>query len=500
MSTFSLLTEHLSVAPHKPAIEFLGQTLTYSELTLEAEQLAAYLQQKGLKQGDTVALLLSNNDDFVVAYFACQAAGFVCLPLNVRLSEHELSYILSHSEATCLLYETAFTGRSLSLQSALPALTEAVNLTTYTREERLPLKEANIDEQDTAVLFYTSGTTGKPKGVLLSHGNCLAIASMWKEALSLTREERTLLVAPLFHCAASHVFMLPTLAAGGTAIIHSGFDSEQVIEALEQENVTLFFGVPAMYNLLLQQKALETVTFPALKTFAYGAAPMPYERIKQLKTLFPHVRVQNLYGQTENAPGATTLKDPDALTKIGSVGTALPSCEVQVVDTERRPVAQGETGEIAVKGPHVMKGYFKNPEATTETIQDGWLLTGDLGRMDEDGYLYVVDRKKDMLIRGGENIYPLEIEEVLFELPGVVEAAVIGIPHPVLGEVPKAVVVTKEGASLNEEEVIRHCASKLARYKCPAEVEFCLELPRNASGKVLKFALREQAKELSQRQ
>lgn len=218
---------------------------------------------------------------------------------------------------------------------------------------------------------------------------------------------------------------------------------------------------------------------------------MPYELIRKVKSQFSHVKVQNLYGQTENSPGATTLKDYYALEKIGSVGEPLPMTEVKVVDDDGNPVPTGEVGEIIVKGPQVMKGYWKNEEATRQTIKNGWLYSGDLGRLDEDGLLYIVDRKKDMIIRGGENVYPVEIEEVLYQLPQILETAVVGVNHEIYGEVPKAYIVLKEGWALSEEEIFAYCKKKLAKYKVPAEVVFLDILPRNASGKVLKHRLRE---------
>ena len=219
---------------------------------------------------------------------------------------------------------------------------------------------------------------------------------------------------------------------------------------------------------------------------------MPYELVRKVKALYPNVKVQNLYGQTENSPAATTLKDHHALDKVGSVGEALPQTEVQVVDEFGEPLPVGQVGEIVTKGPQVMKGYLKNEEATRRTIQNGWLYTGDLGRFDEDGLLYIVDRKKDMIIRGGENVYPVEVEEVLYQIPELLEAAVVGIPHTVYGEVPKAFIVLKEGQRLTEEAIIAFCSKQLAKYKLPEEVVFIDSLPRNASGKVLKTALRKE--------
>ena len=245
-----------------------------------------------------------------------------------------------------------------------------------------------------------------------------------------------------------------------------------------------------MYSLLLNLPEIKQYNFEHLRLFGYGAAPMPYELVKNLKETFPNVAVQNLYGQTENTPASTSLLDENALTKIGSVGKPLAKTEVRLINPDGELVQIGEVGEICVKGPQVMKGYLRNPEETALAVRDGWLHTGDLGRFDEEGFLYIVDRKKDMIIRGGENIYPIEIEEVLYQIPEVLEAAVVGVPHELYGEVPKAFVVVKEGQHLSEQHVLNYAKTQLAKYKVPYEVEFLAELPRNASGKVLKHTLR----------
>jgi long-chain acyl-CoA synthetase len=501
MATFDILLQHIEHQPEKAITIYEGRETSYRQLAEKACRLGSYFRSKGLNQGDAVAVLLGNTDVFVTCYFACQAAGVSVLPINTRLAPREIEYILNHSEAKLLVYDQEFSETVEELLPSLPFLTHFIHVGGESVLRGIDIQQA-IDEseempavvcqgEDTAVIFYTSGTTGRPKGVMLSHDNCEAIAKMWAEAMELTKFERVLIVAPLFHCAAAHVFMLPTIQAGGTLVIEKGFSPRQTMEALQQHKITVFFGVPAMYTLLLNQPDLHALHVPHLRMLTYGAAPMPYELIKKVKQIFPQAKVQNLYGQTENAPGATTLKDPHALTKIGSVGQPLPGCEVCIVDDEGFEVPVGEVGEIAIKGPHVMKGYLKNPEATALAMRNGWMLSGDLGRMDEEGFLYIVDRKKDMIIRGGENIYPIEVEEVLFEIPTVLEAAVIGMPHEVYGEVPKACVVVKEGNTLTEQEVIQFCEKRLARYKVPVQVEFLESLPRNASGKVLKTVLRE---------
>ncbi len=482
--------------PTKIITSFKGRETSYEDMFEQAKRLAGYFQSKGYKQEDIIAVYMINSDYFLTCYYACQLGGFTILPINTKLTAAEVNYIFSHSEAKALIYDTR-------LQTILDDIPETMNcfddllclgeedtLLTVLNDESLLFDEIKIDENTTTVIFYTSGTTGKPKGVMLSAANVRATAKLYVEALELNSTDRMQIVAPLFHCAASHVFSIPVIYAGGTVVIEEGFSPEQTMDTLEQEKITVFFGVPAMYSILLNSSKMETLRLSNLRLFTYGASPMPFELIRKIKVMFPEVKVQNIYGQTENSPAATTLKDHYALVKVGSVGEPVPGTEIQVVNEHGKALPSGQVGEIVVKGPQLMKGYLKNEEATRQAIRNGWLYTGDLGRMDEDGLLYIVDRKKDMIIRGGENVFPVEVEEVLYEIPEVLEAAVIGVPHSIYGEVPKAFVVLKEGKQLTQDEVLSTCSKKLAKYKLPVEVEFIEVLPRNASGKVLKTVLR----------
>ena len=491
------LKEAVKEQPDKPITIFNGKVTSYSEFYRKASALARHFQDKGYKADDIVALVLPNCDDFLVCYYACQIGGFTVLPVNTKLAPSEIEYVLSHSEAQGLIFDGQYREMMDRLRPKLSALKDEV-VRGDGLEELMESDDGALsverEAQDTSVIFYTSGTTGKPKGVMLSNKNVEAAAEIWSASMEMAADDRVLIVAPLFHCAASHVFSIPLIYRGGTVVIEEGFAPEHNLKVMEEEDVTIFFGVPAMYSVLLNTPQLEKTDLSSLRLFTYGASPMPYELVKRVKTLFPDVKVQNLYGQTENAPAATSLTDESALEKIGSVGKPLLYTGVRVADEEGNALPVGQVGEIIVKGPQVMKGYLKNEEATHQAIRDGWLFSGDLGKFDEEGFLYIVDRKKDMIIRGGENIYPLEVEEVLYEMPEVLEAAVVGIPHEVLGEVPKAYVVLKEGQSLTEEEVLDYCRGKIAKYKLPVEVEFIDTLPRNASGKVLKTALRGEVK------
>ena len=476
--------------PQGIATLYDGKKMSYSDFYKCAEKFAAYLQEQDYEKDDVIALYTLNSDLFLIAYIGVQLAGFVVMPINTKLAAPEVEFIFNHSEAKGLIYderlEDILADISYPFQHIVGFKEMKEVIKNYTGQRQV----INLEPHDTAVVMYTSGTTGKPKGVMLTHQNIVSSAEIWSLSMNMTNEDRMFICTPLFHCAGLHVFAMPMFYKGGTIVIEEAFSPTNTLEQLASTAATIFFGVPSMYTIILNTSDFKEHTFKNLRLLCYGAAPMPYELVKQVKETFPNVKVQNLYGQTENSPAATSLLDVDALTKIGSVGKPLTQTDVRVVDSFGETVPAGGVGEICVRGPQVMKGYLRNPEETARTIKDGWLYSGDLGRFDEEGYLYIVDRKKDMIIRGGENIYPIEVEEVLYQLPEIFEAAVVGLPHEVYGEVPKAFVVLKEGKSLDEEAILAYCRNQLAKYKVPHEIEFLEELPRNASGKVLKHTLR----------
>lgn len=484
------LREHAQQQPEQLAIVFEDNEWTYAELYEKAQKIASYLQQQGYKKGDIVAQFTLNSDLFMAIYYGVQLAGLIVMPVNTKLAAPEIEYIFRHSKAKVLIYDEQLAGTVAATEAVFEEVLTLSAIREILTEDSFSYSEPEVSADGTAVVMYTSGTTGKPKGVMLSHRNIFETAEIWSDSMQMTAEDRMYICTPLFHCAGSHVFAVPTMLKGGTVIIEEAFSPEQTLKNLVKTKATIFFGVPAMYTILLNKPELKDYSFEQLRLFCYGAAPMPYELVKRLKDTFPNVKVQNLYGQTENSPAASSLLDDAALIKIGSVGKPLARTDIQLVDPNGEVVPLGEVGEICVRGPQVMKGYLYAPEETAQAIQGGWLYSGDLGKFDEEGYLYIVDRKKDMIIRGGENIYPIEVEEVLYQIPQVLEAAVVGVPHEVYGEVPKAFVVVKQGEQLTEEAVLAYCQTQLAKYKLPYEVDFLAQLPRNASGKVLKHTLR----------
>ncbi|GEK34420.1 class I adenylate-forming enzyme family protein [Kurthia sibirica] len=487
MLMMDVLEKNATEIGDKVAIVFQNEEITYAQFYNEAQRVAAYLQQQQLGKGDIVALLMENTAKFPIAYFAVQMAGYIVMPINTKLAPPEVEFIFKNSQAKGVIVDSTLT-------NTLEAIDYHNHFTILTEElfflERFDYAKPLVDDADIAVVMYTSGTTGKPKGVMLTHRNIYITADIWAEPMQLTADDRLFICTPLFHCAGAHVFMVPAFRYGATFIIEAGFSPKNIVRQLSETKATFFFGVSAMYTLILNDDHRLAYDLSSLRLFGYGAAPMPFELIKRLKEAYPAIKVQNFYGQTENSPAASSLTDEDALTKIGSVGKPLRDTEIRIDDGNGQSLPQGYVGEIVVKGPQVMKGYLNNDIETEMALRDGWLYSGDLGRLDEEGYLYIVDRKKDMIIRSGENIYPIEVEEVLYQIPTILEAAVVGIPHAIYGEVPKAYIRLKDGHMATEQQILDYCATQLAKYKLPFEMEFIDELPRNASGKVLKHVLR----------
>ena len=487
------ITDYLKLqsvqTPDAIAVSFQELEIPYAQFMKQVEGVASFLQSQGFQKGDVVASLLLNSDLFMATYYGVQLAGCTLLPINTKLAPDELTYIFNHSQAKGILYDER-------LEQSLGAVDYSFHWKcsrTELREaivEPRALKQVEQSEADTALLLYTSGTTGRPKGVMLSHRNIVSAVQQWSEAIGYVPTDRVYISIPLFHCAGLHVIAVSTIYSGATLVIDEMFVPQETIPTIINKNVTVFSGVPTMYALLLGKFNFAKQQFPHIRKMVYGSAPMPHEIVKNVKAAFPNVELHNLYGQTESTPGATCLPDDMVLQKVGSVGKALPQTDLKIIDPNGDPLPPGEIGEICIKGEQIMKGYLRNEEETKQVIQDGWLLSGDLGRMDEDGYVYIVDRKKDLIIRGGENIYPIEVEDVLYQLPGIIDAAVIGVPDAIYGEIPKAIVVLREDGALSEKDIQNFARTKLAKYKVPHIVEIVQEMPRNPSGKILKHVLR----------
>ncbi|MBS3906269.1 MAG: long-chain-fatty-acid--CoA ligase [Syntrophaceae bacterium] len=501
MDVGQILTFTARKFPQRIALIFEQERMTYQEFNRRVNQLANGLLRLGLKKGEKVAVLLFNSIPLVEILFASAKTGGVFTPINFRFTTEEVFYILDHSDARFFIYGEGFSELVEKIRPRLKKVEfyfsigestppSILNYETFLKESLSQEPDVHLFEKDECQLMYTSGTTGKPKGALLTHENLL-----WNLFNTiLGREEKegdtSLVIGPLYHTAALNNHFLTRVAMAGTSVLVKHFDPERVMEVIEKEKVTVISGAPAAYHLMLSLPNGRYDTRSIVKCTT-GASILPNETKERLTKLFPNLSgIYDVYGCTEATPSIAILKAKDSLKKKECVGPAVPFLEVRIVDDQDRDLPVREVGELICRGPNVMKGYYKDEEATREALRGGWLHTGDLARMDEEGFIYIVDRKKDMIVSGGENIYPREIEEILYSHPRVEDAAIIGIPDPLWGESVRAVIVLKRGETMTEEEVIEYCKSHLASYKKPKSVWFVENLPRNPSGKVLKTVLR----------
>ncbi|OQO93081.1 p-hydroxycinnamoyl-CoA synthetase [Saccharomonospora piscinae] len=476
------------MTPRATAVRFADTVLTYAELDTRVTRLARHWRERGVRAGDRVAHLGPNRPAFLECLFAAGLLGAVFVPLNVRLSEAELARILAHCGARFLDHAPEHADRGTRLASA-------ANLTVLDgapARERGPVRERPdepVSLEDPAVLLYTSGSTGAPKGVTLTHGNLTWNCVNVLVESDVATDEVTLVVAPLFHAAALGMSCLPTLLKGGAVVLHDQFDPAEVLAAVERHRITWMFGVPRMFDALAAHPHWDSADLSSLRTLSCGGAPVPTATIRRY--LDRGLSFVQGYGMTEAAPGVTILDRAHAQAKAGSAGVPSFFTDVRVVSPDGRDVAPGERGEVVVSGPNLMAGYWEAPEETARAVRDGWFHSGDVATVDEGGYLYVVDRLKDMFISGGENVYPAEVENVLHEHPDVAACAVIGVPDAVWGEVGRAVVVPADGAEPDPAQLREWLRSRLAAYKVPRDVVLAEELPTTGSGKLRKSAIRD---------
>jgi long-chain acyl-CoA synthetase len=480
--------------PEDPALIYYDQKITYEEMHHNIRQYVTYLQQAGLKAGDVIALSCYNTPEFIYSYFAITQLGAVVVPLNLMLTLEEIVFIIRDSNAKAMFIHENILTKLKSEPAALKAglgfehvFTLGSELTSVIHSLE-PSDFPDPDPKSVSTLLYTSGTTGKPKGAMLSHRNLMANTASCMEALHHKAEDVFVCVLPMFHTFGFTTSVLLPLFAGSSIVIHEAFHPKEIMQSLVQNKITVFCGVPAMFVVLAQALREGKAAFPDLRLAVSGGSPLPVE----ILNLFVHhynIPLMEGYGLTEASP-VVCFNPLHGEKKPGSVGLPLAGVEVRIIDDKEQTLEPNEVGEIIVRGPNVMLGYLHLPEATAETIVDGWLHTGDMGYIDHEGYVYIVDRKKDMIITRGLNVYPREIEEVLYQHPGVLEAAVIGVPDEVKGEVIKAFVVAKEEESLNRRSILDFLKPKLASYKLPRHVEVVDHLPKNAAGKILKKELK----------
>jgi fatty-acyl-CoA synthase len=474
--------------PDRPALIFGGEVRTHSELHDRAARLAAFLAGRGVGRGDRVALLLHNRIEFVEALLACHRLAAVAAPINFRLADDEIEFVLADSGAVALICDVA--PPSTSGVRVVLGVGPAYDAALAAARPRHAI--ADVIEDDAALMCYTSGTTGRPKGAVLSHRNLVASTLSWIHEMRAGHEDVWLSGQPLFHIGGING-LLPFLVLGATVVIAptTAFDAEALLRLIETHRVTMCIFVPTQWAQICASGSVGRIDRRQLRVAMWGASPAPRQTLEAMQETFPDAAIVSAYGQTEMSGATTLLKGPDSTRKMGSVGRPMLGVEMRVVDTALNDVPAGSVGEVVYRGPNVMAGYHEQPEATRVAFDGDWFHSGDLARYDEEGYLWLVDRKKDMIVSGGENIYPAEVERVLVDHPAVVEAAVIGVPHPRWVETPVAFVVLAGDGEAGEAELIAHCRRYLAGFKKPSAVVVVEELPRNAGGKVLKRRLRE---------
>ncbi|MEU4464593.1 long-chain fatty acid--CoA ligase [Streptomyces sp. NPDC024017] len=477
--------------PHRTALIHGDTTRTYAGLHDRTTRLAHALRARGVRRGDRIAYLGPNHPSYLETLFAAGTLGAVFVPLNIRLAGPEIAYQLADSGARALVYGPSYAG----LVAGLPGSTDVRVYLEVGGEYEAAVAEAPgepIDEpvgaDDTCIIMYTSGTTGRPKGAMLTHGNLTWNAINVLIDHDLVADERALVSAPLFHTAGLNMLTLPVLLKGGTCVLVEAFDPDATFDLVERHRITFMFGVPTMFDQVARHPRWPDADLSSLRILTCGGSPVPTPLIAAYQER--GLTFLQGYGMTEAAPGTLFLDAEHAVAKAGSAGVPHFFSDVRVVRPDLSPVDAGEVGEIVVRGPHVMPGYWGLPEETAASFADGWFRSGDAAQVDEDGYVHIVDRIKDMIISGGENIYPAEIEDQLLAHPDIVECAVIGVPDDKWGEVPRAVVVPREGAVLDSDEVLASLAGRLAKYKIPKSVVVADGLPRTASGKLLKSRVR----------
>ncbi len=514
MNTTDFLSISTAICPDRDAIVFEGKRITYSQLSQRVNKLSNALAKFGIKKGDRVAMLQVNCPECLETYFAAARLGAIYVPLNFRAKEDELSYMANHAEAKALFAGKRYLDLVRGILPGLPNIKHCISLEDKVADMQFygdminsasdDEVIADIDDEDITILMYTAGTTGRPKGVPLRHSGFVSYVLGNVEPASPDAEEKNLLTVPLYHVAGIQA-MMAAIYGGRTVVMMRQFEVNDWMKLVQQEHATRAMLVPTMLKQVVDNPDFSKYDLSSLHVVTYGASPMPFEVITKAMKVLPWVRFINAFGQTETASTITALGPEDHIIEgteeekqkklkrlASSIGKPLPDVEVKILGENGEALPPGQMGDIVAKGPRIMTGYWQDEEKTKKAFTaDGWLITSDRGWMDEEGYVFLAGRGDDMIIRAGENISPEEVENALYSHPKVEEAAVIGVPDPEWGQVPRAIVVLKKGQTATEEEIMEHCRAKLASFKRPRSVVFIDELPRNTLGKVLRKNLRE---------
>lgn len=513
MNTLDFLSISNAICPDRDCVLFEGKRVTFSQVNERSNRLSSSLSRLGIKKGDIVAILQVNCPQFLETYYAVAKLGGVLVPLNFRAKEDELTYMMNNCAATACFVGDRYcemvdhmkpnletVKHYVSIDAKRPGMEYYEDLVAAGSPDDL---FPEVADEDVTILMYTAGTTGRPKGVPMTHNSYGIYVLENVDPASPDVEEKNLLTVPLYHVAGFQA-LLAAVYGGRTVVMMRQFEVSEWMDAVQKEKANRAMLVPTMLKRVIDSPDFSKFDLSSLRVITYGAAPMPFEVIKKAIEVLPHVRFINAFGQTETSSTITTLGPEDhvitgtpeekakKLKRLEcSIGRPMPDVEMKVVDADGNELPPGQVGEFVARGPRIMKGYFKDDEKTKKAFTaDGWLRTSDTGYRDEEGYFYLAGRGDDMIIRGGENISPEEVENAIYSHPAVEEAAVIGVPDPEWGQEPKAIVVLKKGAQATAEEIMEHCRKKLASFKRPRAVVFVDELPRNQMGKILKKDLR----------
>ncbi len=492
----------LGLAPDKPVVIFDDQPLTYRELDEAASRIANGLIALGVEPGDRVAIHFDNRPEFIMVFLGVMRAGAILVPTNVMYTAEEMEHILTDSGAKVLFVISPLAEKLSGLVTELKTLSATVELgdgvlpsahafDTFVNDAAPVRPDITRDPENTAIIQYTSGTTGKPKGAMVSDNNILAVLRNTTDlpgSIEAREDDATLLVLPLFHAYALDLVIGRAFQGAQTLVLLPRFDAEKVFQLIEKHRCSIFYGAPPMYHGFVNAPGLDKYDVSSLRACFCGAAPLPVVILERFHKL-TGVQISEGYGLSETSP---TLSNNSAApkNKPGSVGFPIREVELRIVDEEDNDVAPGDVGEIIARGPNVFKGYWKREKETAEAMRGGWFHTGDLGRVDEEGYYFIVDRKKDMIVVSGYNVYPIEIENVIMRHPSVQDCAVIGLPDDYQGESVRACIVLNNGHVLSEADLIAYCREHLAAFKCPRSVSVRAALPKNPTGKILKRELR----------
>lgn len=497
MDLGSWLARRAASSGNQAALSQGGTTLTYRALLDRVDRLSGQLALGGVSRGDRVGYLGINDMSFLIALFATARAGAIFVPLNFRLAAPELLHILGdagihtliadadHTEIVDSVRNSVTLQRTIAVNFAPPGWESLHDLEASTYHSFEPVLSS---ASDVAIIMYTSGTTGYPKGAMITHGNLFWNNVNAGLVLDVSHQDVTLVVTPLFHVGGLNVTTLPTLHKGGHVVLMTAFEASEALQTIESFGVTTMFGVPTIYSMMALDPGFENANLDSINYFICGGAPVPESLIRQYGQR--GIAFAQGYGLTETTAFALMMRTDEALDKIGAAGhQILPLSDVRLINQDGRSTQAGERGEIQIRGPQVMAGYWNNPEATAAAFDEAWFRSGDIGELDDEGYVYVVDRLKDIIVTGGENVYPAEVERVLHDHPAIRDAAVIGLPDPHWGETVTACLVLNSGFGLTHRELKEFCRANLAGYKVPRRVEFLEEVPRNAGGKLLKYQL-----------